>query len=95
MAHYSESSGWCPTCNEQRLVRRKSISGPVHAIHITLAILTAGIWLLVYGINAAARKDEWRCSVCGSKVKAGALPPQYQATGLPIIPVEQRPPHLR
>jgi predicted amidohydrolase len=64
MPHYKESSGLCPTCQERRLVRRKSISGPVHAIHITLSFLTLGMWLIVYVINFAARQDTWRCAVC-------------------------------
>lgn len=68
-----EGSGFCPTCNQQRLMRRQ---GTNHVLHLVLTVLTIGIWGLVWIFVAVSNKGTapWRCSVCGTRIKRLTVP---------------------
>ena len=64
---YVEHSGYCPYCNQRRLLHRHRVN---HILHILLAIITAGFWLLVWIFLCVASSFEpWRCASCGSIVE--------------------------
>lgn len=63
---YAQSSKFCPVCNQQRLVQRKTTSNGFHAI---LSFLTFGMWLFVWGgLVLASLNNPWRCTQCGTKI---------------------------
>jgi hypothetical protein len=65
-------TGWCPTCNDQRMLLRDK---PNHILHLILTIVTLGLWALVW-IVVAARKSNApaRCSHCGTALQKVYVP---------------------
>ena len=67
---------YCPTCAGRVLgVRQK----PSHTLHLTLSILTGGLWAAVWfvtSINAITRP--FLCQFCGAWTKPKALKPWQQ-----------------
>jgi hypothetical protein len=55
-----EKSGVCPT-HGPVLARAKGTS---HILHLLLTIVTGGLWLIVWLLVSAKKKD-WRCPLCG------------------------------
>lgn len=58
-----KTGGYCKNCEKDVVIFRK---GTNHLMHVLLALLTAGLWLIVWLI-AALKYNAWRCSQCGSK----------------------------
>lgn len=56
-----EDTGWCVMCSTRRKLTRRGVN-PV--VHLIMCVLTAGIWLPVWGLNYLMR-ERWHCSVCG------------------------------
>lgn len=67
-----EAFGYCLTCEHGVLLRRQRVNHPLHAV---IAVLTAGIWLIGWAVNAR-RRAPWHCGTCGaSRVRFGAGAP--------------------
>ena len=59
----TEKTMFCHRCQKNVLARRQNLS---HVLHLLLAIVTGGLWLVVWLVLGAmnARKP-FLCSVCG------------------------------
>lgn len=69
-----QASGFCPHCQEQRLLLRQ---GPNHVLHLILSVLTFGLWLIVWlGIASSRKANTARCSVCGTEMVQAFTPGQ-------------------
>jgi hypothetical protein len=67
-----ESSGYCPTCKQRRLIRRR---GTNHVLHLILTVLTLGLWGIVWiALAINNRSHPSRCTVCGTAVSGHAMP---------------------
>ena len=55
-------TGYCTSCNKKRVILRKETN---HALHLLLALVTLGLWLIVW-LGSAVKFGEWRCTQCGS-----------------------------
>lgn len=61
---YVEAQRYCENCDEYVLARRK---GTNHVLHAVLAVVTAGLWLLVWPVVAwINRAQPYLCQPCGS-----------------------------
>jgi len=68
-----QTSAYCGVCGQQRLFTAPT---PHHLLHLVLAILTFGLWLIVWAI-IGGKTGPYRCTVCGSKLGAvRAVPPR-------------------
>ncbi len=56
-----EKSGFCATCEQHVLVRRK---GTNHLLHLLLSLVTAGLWIIIW-ILVSVKIGGWRCAQCG------------------------------
>ena len=56
---------FCPKCNKVTLFKKEKLK---HPLHIFLAVLTAGLWLIPYVIfNIRNKRLPWVCLTCGSR----------------------------
>ena len=53
----------CPRCRRQHLFIKREIN---HLLHLVLAILTGGLWLVTWMVLCVGRvMRPWRCRRCG------------------------------
>ena len=55
---------FCRHCQRPVLARKPA---PSHLLHLVLAILTGGFWVIVW-VWATIFQPPWRCSLCGKRV---------------------------
>jgi DNA-directed RNA polymerase subunit RPC12/RpoP len=60
---YAEATGFCKTCDRKVMIRRRT---PNHILHLLLAIVTAGLWIIVW-VLVSLQIGGWRCSQCGTR----------------------------
>lgn len=58
----SESSRWCPSCEDYVLARSV---GPNHLVHALVTLFLCGLWLPVWIIVCLTIDDRSRCTRCG------------------------------
>lgn len=63
-----ESSGFCPQCQAQVLVRHETAN---HLLHAIVTLFLCGFWLPIW-IIAALSPTSWRCTRCGLPTSAVA-----------------------
>ena len=81
---FEEGSGYCARCEAHVLTRRPEVR---HLLHVSLSIITAGLWLPFWLLSVCLRKP-WRCSRCGVLVlpkKQASTVAVLTAVLLPII----------
>lgn len=73
MAH---DTGYCQNCKKQVLILKKDVN---HLLHLILTIITGGIWLIIWMVVGSG--GDWRCSLCGNKVKQGSTEKETNKSG--------------
>ena len=73
-----ESSGYCPDCGRNVLIRRP---GTNHVLHLLLSCLTLGLWLPVW-LLCSIKIGGWRCTVCGLQIPRRLELKDYVSLGL-------------
>lgn len=58
----SESSRWCPSCEDYVLARSV---GPNHLVHALVTLFLCGLWLPVWIVVCMVTDDRARCTRCG------------------------------
>lgn len=72
-----QSTEFCASCQEKKLMARKGVN---HALHAILAVLTGLAWLPFYVVIVVINhmNHEWRCQTCGTE-NSDAKTPLFEA----------------
>jgi hypothetical protein len=63
---FRESSGYCPACQRQVLVRKET---PSNTFHLLMCVFTCGLWVFVWiGANLLNLSAKYRCTNCGTQL---------------------------
>lgn len=61
-----QETGWCHTCQQQRLFEKPRIN---HVLHLILSAVTLGAWLFVWAFLGLVNSlREPRCHFCGTEL---------------------------
>jgi hypothetical protein len=63
------ASGYCSNCQRDVLAVRQT---PNHVLHLLLAIVTSGLWIIIW-VLVAVRRSAPRCTNCGKKADTGLV----------------------
>ncbi len=59
------SGGFCKKCNKDVMTHRNT---PNHILHLLLAVVTVGLWLIVWIILILFAPTRGLCTECGGQV---------------------------
>jgi hypothetical protein len=63
---FRESSGFCPACQRQVLVRKET---PSNTFHLLMCVFTCGLWVFVWiGASLLNLFVKYRCTNCGTQL---------------------------